>query len=112
MAIWAIGILIINGMTFGDIGIGLVLVGIAWRELYARMSGKSYNPIVARVLGLLPAGLTLLGTMWQFGLAVVVQLVVWEHLPFVMQEKKDTKEKKKNDDHEEDDEHEHEPDHV
>lgn len=80
-------------VVFGDFGVALVLGGAVTREVYARKA-DAYNPWVARAIGIIPPALTLLGSMWQFGLALVVHLLVWKQIPYLYQEPEPTEEEK------------------
>lgn len=73
--------LLVGSWATKDFGIGLIIAGMAAREAYAR-TAEDYKPALARVIGLALPALTLLGTMWQFGVALVVHFWVWQQIPW------------------------------
>lgn len=88
---------ILGIVAFGDFGVALVLGGAITREVYARKA-DTYNPWVARAIGIIPPALTLLGSMWQFGLALVLHLWVWKQIPYLYQEPEPAEEENGHDD--------------
>ncbi len=84
--IWGIGAFTLNAFITHDIGLGVVLVGVVWRELYARKTAATnYRQWMAYVIGCALPALTIMGTMWPFGLALIIHFLLWKKVGFFRQ---------------------------